>query len=238
MRLIVVLIFFMGCSKRNQEVCCETADECAAISTKEVVACEIGVCVGHECVDIGACDGNEDCEAPDTCVDETCTAPPAPPDAALKPAFDVAYGKEWCFSVAGPVGLSIVFINTDVSPLSMTTIQVRSLDDDHPTAFVRIETTPSSTEIPPGFAGGKLSPVDEAVLVDTGIVTEPRIDTEINYGSIELVDAPVGTYDIVVDAVLGLEGLDVPLHMTLHMQPGPQVCANMEVGTRAQIFKE
>jgi hypothetical protein len=236
MRPVLVFLLLLGCSKRNQEVCCETADECVEIGTKEVVACRVGVCVEHECVERGACDGNEDCELPETCMDGTCMSPP-PPDAALKPAFDVVYPSEFRSSVNDPVMFSMVFVNTDVSPLSMTTLQVRQLTDDHPTAFVRIVTTPSSANIAPGFAGGSVDSVAATFFFDSGLVTEPRTDPNSIYATIEFVDAPNGLYDIAVDAVLGLDGLDVPLHVTIHREPKPTIFREVEAAARTQIFQ-
>jgi hypothetical protein len=201
---MIYLLLVVACTKRNPEVCCETADECAEIQTDTVVSCAVGVCVEHECVDRGVCDGNEDCQLPETCVDGMCAPPPAPPDAALKPAFDVVYPSEWRSSINDVFTFSIVFINTDVSPLSMSTLQVRELADDHPTGFVRIVTTPSSANIPPGSAGGLISETANQAFLDSGLVSEPRVDAESAYATIETVDAPEGTYDIAVDAVLVL----------------------------------
>ena len=241
MRLIILLVAIAACSKRNPEVCCETADECAVIGTQEVVACDVGACVAHECVDLGPCDGNEDCQSPETCVVGICTAPSAPPDAAMKPAFDVAYPNEWRFSVVDPVPLSIMFINTntDEVPLSMSTLKVKSLEDDHPIAFVRIVTTPSAALIGPGLAGGKVSLVANPIFFGSGLVTEARTDESSSYGTIEIQDAPQGTYDILVTAVLQLSGLDVPLSMTVHMvTDGETIFAEPEAGTRETVFDD
>ena len=235
---ILTLLLLVACTKRNPEVCCETAEECAAINTTEIVACGIGVCVDHTCVDLGRCDGAEDCSNPETCIDGLCTPPAVPPDAPPVPAFDIAYPKEWRISVAEPIGGFVLFVNAGVTPISMSTLQLRSVADDHPTAFVRITPTSSAAMILPGVAGGNLTPLAEDVLVDTGIVTETRTDVGASYLSIELVDAPEGTYDIAVDVVLGLDGLDVPMGMTVHVLPGPTIFANPEVGTRTPIFRD
>jgi hypothetical protein len=137
-------------------------------------------------------------------MDGTCMSPPPPPDAALKPAFDVVYPSEFRSSVNDPVMFSMMFVNTDVSPLSMTTLQVRQLTDDHPTAFVRIVTTPSSANIAPGFAGGSVDSFAATFFFDSELVTEPRTDQTSIYANIEFVDAPDGLYDITFDAVLAL----------------------------------
>ena len=89
----------------------------------------------------------------------------------------------------------------------------------------------------PGFAGGQLTPVSEDVLVDTGIIPETRTDVDSSYLSIELVDAPQGTYDIVVDVVLALNGLEIPFTMTVHVLPLPTAYADPEMGARLSIFR-
>jgi hypothetical protein len=238
MRILVFLVLVSACTKRNQEVCCETAQECAAINTTEVVVCSVGVCVDHTCVDPGPCDGNEDCVSPATCVDGTCQTP-LPPDAALVPAFDVAYPNEWRFTVGSgqPIVLDLMFMNRGVSPLSMSTLNVRSLSDDHPIAFVRVVTTSSSADIPPGSAGGRILPIAEPIMIGSGLVPEPRTDTTSSYATVEFIDEPTGTYDITVDVLLTLDGLDVPLHMVMHMEPGPTIFADPEMGTRATVFR-
>lgn len=208
--------------------------ECAAIGTNEVVACEVGVCVQHSCVDRGPCDGNEDCESPEVCVEGTCSGPP---DAALTPAFDAAYPNVWEFSVNDPIPFDLMIVNRGVSPLSMSTLQVRSLSDDHPTAFVRLTTTPSQADIQPSFAGGLISPIAEPVMIDSGLVTEQRTDTNSSYVTIDFVDAPDGTYDINVDAVLALDGLDIPIRFLVHRLPLPEVYANPKEAIRTEIAR-
>lgn len=240
MRWILLLLVISGCSKRNQEVCCETADECAAINTSEVVACRVGVCVEHECIDRGPCDGNEDCVSPETCVEGECSPPPLPPDAALKPAFDVVYPNVWRFNVTGqPFPLDLIVVNTGVSPLFMTTLQVKSLNDDHPTAFVRLTAFPTSASppIPPGQAGGKILPNAESILLTPELLPELRTDTESIYAEFEIVDPPTGAYDIEASAILALDGIEFPVNMTIHMEDlqGP-VVADPEQGVRISLF--
>ena len=78
----------------------------------------------------------------------------------------------------------------------------------------------------PQAAGGQLSTLSEDLLLNSGIVPETRADVNSNYLTIELVDAPAGTYDIAVAVVLGLDGLDVPFSMTVHVLPFPPIFGN------------
>lgn len=158
------------------------------------------------------------------------------PDAGT-PAFDVAFPNQWRFSVQGPVGGYLLVINRRAIPLSMESLFVQSIQDDHPTANVRVMSNTGATTIPPGAAGGSLSLASEMVLVDSGIVTEPRADVDSDYLSLEVLNAPSGTYDIHVMLTLGLDNLDVPMLMTIHVVPGPTVYADPEAGTRTTIYR-
>ncbi len=234
--LVAVITFMTACTRRNPEVCCETVAECAVVGTSELVACETGVCVANACVDEGRCDGDEDCNEPDHCADGVCKSAPLV-DAARVAAFDIAYPKEWRFSVFDEVSEFSVFINKGTSPLSMSSLELKSITDDHPTVLVRLVAHPSPAAIPPGLAGGQLTPIAKAVLVDSAIVTEARSNETTSYLSLQLVDAPDGTYDIAVDAVLALDGLDVPMQMLVHVVPGPTIYADPELGTRTSILR-
>jgi hypothetical protein len=171
-----------------------------------------------------------------TCVDDE-----GPKDAGIDapgvPAFDVAYPSEWRFSVAGPVSGYFLVINRGVTPLSMSSLQLKSIDDDHPTAFLRINANPLGTTIAPGQAGGSLTPLAKTVLVDSGLVTEARTDTDSDYLSIEIVNAPTGSYDINATLKLGLDNRDIMMPMILHILPGPTVYADPQVGKRTTIFR-
>lgn len=238
--VLLTLVLLAGCgTRRNPAVCCETTDECAQIGTAEIVSCEVGVCVAHSCVDLGACDGIEDCtESGQSCIDGRCTFT-LPPDAARVAAYDVAYPNVWRRSITDAHPLSLLFVNRGVSPLSMSTLQVRSLADDHPTAFVRVTVpaTPSTAMILPGQAGGLVTPLAEDLLIGMGIVPEQRVDQETSYADVQILDAPSGTYDIGVDVVFALDGLDVATHLTIHMEPLPVQWLNPLEGTRATIFR-
>jgi len=72
--LLLVVVSVGACTKRNPNVCCETADECAEVGYDEPVPCELGVCVSRNCVETG-CDGDEDCASPELCMQGTCRSP-------------------------------------------------------------------------------------------------------------------------------------------------------------------
>jgi Tol biopolymer transport system component len=66
----------VACTKRNPDVCCETATECKTVGFSSAQPCDEGVCVNYSCVATG-CDGNEDCRDPDQpmCVAGRCYGP-------------------------------------------------------------------------------------------------------------------------------------------------------------------
>lgn len=158
-------------------------------------------------------------------------------DAAGVAAFDVVYPREWRFSVSGPVSGYLLIVNRGPVALSTNTLQVKSISDDHPIAIVRVNATIPSTFIPSGEAGGKLSPASTAVLVDSGLTTETRTDIDTDYLTLEVDNAPAGTYDINVMLVLGLDNLDAPMPMVIHVVPGPVIYANPEVGNRVTVYR-
>ena len=161
----------------------------------------------------------------------------APTDAPRVRAYDVAYPKEWKFSIAGPVSGYFLVINTAVTPLEMNSLVVKSLSDDHPTAVVRIMASAVATSVPPGAAGGMLSGLSKMLLVDSGLVTETRADINTDYLNIELVNAPDGTYDIHVDLKLGLDNADISMPMTIHVVPSGDIYADPVVAQRLTVYR-
>jgi hypothetical protein len=153
------------------------------------------------------------------------------------PAFDLVYASEWKFSVEGPVSGYLAIVNTGDQPLSLTTLQVKAITDDHPAAAVKITTTPFSTTIPAGQAGGFLTPLSKSVLVDNGLLREKRADTNSDYLSIELANAPQGTYDIKATLELALDGVSAKLPITIHVVPGPTVAADPQAGKRIKLYR-
>ncbi|MCW5806619.1 MAG: hypothetical protein KIT31_29920 [Deltaproteobacteria bacterium] len=158
-------------------------------------------------------------------------------DAPRTPAFDVAFPKAWRFSVAGPISGYLLVINRGVTPLSMTSLNLVSITDDHPTAFARVTASPSKESISPGLAGGALSGLSQNILVDTGLVTETRTATTADYLSLEISNFPQGTYDIHVELKLELDGLTFTMPMTVHVVPAPTILADPLVGTRVTVFR-
>lgn len=177
-----------------------------------------------------------------TCVSDDLDASGAdarePVDGPPTPAFDVAYPSEWRFSVAGPTDGFMLIVNTGPAPLSLATFQVTSISDDHPTAVVRVTTPGSFGEaLQPGTAGGRLGGLAEQLLVGSGLVTEARADTASSYLSLELINAPAGTYDIAASLTVALDGRDVAMPMTIHVVPGPTIYLDPLVARRVVISR-
>jgi len=205
-------------------VCCTTLEQCHAIQVTDLRPCTEGlVCQDNRCLE--ASDAGIDAH-----VDAALDAPGAH-------AFDIAFPNEWRFSVAGPIRGYFLAINTSNADLDMNTLELKSIDDDHPTAIVRVTVIPSPTLIPPGRVGGALSGLSAQLLVDSGLVTEPRSDTTSDYLTLAVENAPDGTYDINVDLVIALDGIRIPMPMTIHVVPFTVIYAVPLVGTRIAIYR-
>lgn len=159
-------------------------------------------------------------------------------DAAGLPAFDVAYPEEWRFSVAGPATAFLLVVNTGPSPLSLSTFQVASISDNHETAVVRVTSPVSFTDVlQPNTAGGQLTAASQQLLVGNGLVTEPVTAPDADLLSLELINAPPGTYDIAVNLSVELDGVVAAMPMTIHVVPGPIVYLDPLVGRRTMWFR-
>ncbi len=185
------------------------------------------------------------CSGTDVCVENNCLA--AGNDAAVDAdamtdapgvhAFDIAYPNEWRFSVAGPISGYFLAINTSAADLNMSSLELKSIEDDHPTAIVRINVTPSPTLIPTGQVGGHLTPLSEQTLIGTGLVTEPRADTMSDYLSLAIENAPDGMYDIAVDLVIAIDDVRIAMPITIHMVPLTVVFADPLIGKRIAVYR-
>lgn len=125
-----------ACTTQNPALCCETADECAAVNFTSIQPCSVGACVKNKCVADGTCDGPEDCMGTDTCVAGVCTAPvlvdagvdsPAPPDGSIPPEMTQISGGPFlrgCDSSTDTTCGS----HTDETPSAMITISTFYID--------------------------------------------------------------------------------------------------------------
>ncbi|MBK7078177.1 MAG: hypothetical protein IPH44_38520 [Myxococcales bacterium] len=162
----------------------------------------------------------------------------APVDAPGLAAYDIAYPAEWRMSVQGPATSFIVIVNTGPSPLSLSTFQVTGLSDDHPTAVVRV-TSPGSfgDTLQPDTAAGALSGLAETLLIGSGLVPEAWSVRTTDFLSLELLNAPAGTYDIAVNLTVELDGRPASLPMTIHVVPGPTIYLDPLVGRRLTVYR-
>ncbi len=158
----------------------------------------------------------------------------ARPDAGLK-AFDVVYPSEWQFSVTGQVSGYFMVIATGSAAVDMSTLHVKSIDDDHPTAFVTV-TGGGSTSVPTGYAGGVLTPVSKALFVTSGLVPE-YVSDEDDYLTFEIENAPAGTYDFHATVTVVVENIEIPLAMTIHILPMPDIWADPVVAKRIAVYR-
>ncbi|MCE9574542.1 MAG: hypothetical protein K8W52_15445 [Deltaproteobacteria bacterium] len=186
-----------------------------------------GLCQGPASADAGVDASMVDGAPPDALV-----------DAATLPAYDIAYPSQWTFSVSGPATGFVLIANTSSTPLSLSTFQVTSVSDNHPTAVARV-TSPSSpgTILQPHTAGGSLSQLSDNLLRGSGLVMESWADRDTNLLSLELLNAPAGTYDVAVSVTVSLDGRDVAIPMTIHVVPGPVIYLDPQVARRVSVFR-
>jgi len=152
-------------------------------------------------------------------------------------AFDVAYSSEWKFSVAGPVSGYLVVVNTSEDPLNLSTLQIKNVSDDHASASLAISVTPSNAIIQPGKAAGFVTPLSQKVLLDSGIVKEPRVETSSDLLNIEILNFTDGTYDFHATAEMSLDGVTTALPLTIHVVPGPEIYADPMIGKRVAVSR-
>jgi hypothetical protein len=162
------------------------------------------------------------------------SAPDAVPD-ANPISFDFAFASEWTFSVNGPVDGWLLVVNTGSIGFDASTLEVRKVSDDHPTAVVLVHAHPSTGIILPDRAGGELSLLSASLLVDSGLVTEQRVDTDSSYLDLEFVDAPAGQYDIHAEVTVALLDRELTLPLVVHRVPGPVVYADPQQAMRLPV---
>jgi len=115
-------------------------------------------------------------------------SPDARPDAALPRIYDIAYGSTWEFNVDQEVPGWIAIVNTGTAALDLSTLRVLDVSDEHPTMNLTARVISASTRLSPGQVGGQLTPVTKRVTVDAGLVTDPTVDTTVDYLGFQLLN--------------------------------------------------
>src|SRR5262245_46461512 len=148
-------------------------------------------------------------------------SPDASPDAALPRIYDVVYGSNWEFTVDQEVPGWIAIVNTGTAPLDMSTLRVLDTADDHPTMNLTARVLrPSTTRLQPGQVGGQLTPVTKRVTVDAGLVSDPTVDTDVDYLGFQLLnftDATEVRFNGVITIDIANRAVQLP--MVFHITP-------------------
>jgi len=162
----------------------------------------------------------------------------APIDAMLQPVYDVAFPEEWKFSIEGPISGYLLIINTSPNPLDLSTFEIVSVVDDHPTLNTVITApTAFNQQLGPGWAAGSLSGLSQDVLVDSGIVTEGNFYPDDNFLTLGFENMPAGTYDFTVTLTLAVEGHEVAMPMVIHHIDDAAIWADPQVGKRVTVYQ-
>jgi len=157
------------------------------------------------------------------------TRPDAAPDAPSAPAkaFDVAYVDRWRLTgVVGQVPFEALgvnlFVNTGTEPLDLTTLSIVSYSDDNSQAgfsagiYAEIE----NNALQPGEASGELVARSRELIVDGGLVTEPRVDTMKSYLELHGGNMPQGDYLINATIKVRIEEQELDLPVVLEHRDG------------------
>jgi hypothetical protein len=152
------------------------------------------------------------------------------------PAFDVIYVDEWRQSYDVPMGTSMVIVNKSSSPLNLETLHVKFIDDDNPmVATIATMNHPGGVTLGLDEATGSLS--DAARPLVTTLLDERIVDSTTDLLEMNLVAAGNTAYDLKVSLVVQLDGLDVPLPMTIHHVAGPATYGDPLHAVRVSVFR-
>src|SRR6185436_9344145 len=146
--------------------------------------------------------------------------PDARPDAALPRIYDVVYGSTWEFNVNQEVSGWIAIVNTGTAALDLSTLRVLDVSDEHPTMNLTARVISASTRLSPGQVGGQLTPVTKRVTVDAGLVTDPTVDTDVNYLGFDLLNFTNNT-EVRFNGIITIDIANraVQLPMVFHVTP-------------------
>jgi len=147
-------------------------------------------------------------------------APDASPDAALPRIYDIVYGSNWEFTVDQEVPGWIAIVNTGTASLDLSTLRVLDVSDDHPTMNLTARVISASTRLQPGQVGGHLTPVTKRVTVDAGLVSDPTVDTSVDYLGLQLLNF-TDTTEVRFNGTITIEIANraVQLPMVFHITP-------------------
>jgi hypothetical protein len=147
-------------------------------------------------------------------------APDASPDAARPKIYDIVYGSTWEFNVDQEVPGWIAIVNTGNAALDLSTLKVIDVTDDHPTMNLTARVITASTRLQPGEVGGHLTPVTKRVTVDAGLVTDPTVDTSVDYLGFQLLNF-TNSSEVRFNGAITIEiaNRTVQLPMVFHITP-------------------
>jgi len=234
LRWAVLASFLLGCGGNINAVPCEENSNCDLASGGQCLVassgnqwcaypdgeCEGGYRYSDQSVGdglAGQCIGSTQQDAGvDT--DSSVDGPPA--DAAI-PAFDVVYGDPWRFSVDDATNDGwFILVSNGTLDADISTIQVTSLSDTHPTAIVRVLVPQNTGVVPHGTAGGKLFVDNDTQYL--AVIPETRTYTNLPLMRMTLLDSPDGEYDFNVSMMVSVNGIVFPLNFLVHRIPVDQ----------------
>lgn len=165
---------------------------------------------------LSACGNVEDKKAADAATSDGAVdsaTSDAPVDAGV-PAFDVIYGENWRIAVdATNDGWFLLVANGNSDP-DLSTLEVVSVSDTHPTAIVRVVAPGASGLMIHGKAAGKIFVDNQAIY--QAAIPEPRELTNAVLLTLSTLDSPGGNYTY--DAHVDLKVNNIPFGLDFKVQ--------------------
>ncbi len=146
----------------------------------------------------------------------------APVDAAPAADYDIAYVNEFTFSNnISSIGGFVVVVNRGAAPLALAMTDVPMFTDDNATVtWTFAKAGASTTMLPPGQSVGELSPLATTRIIDSGLVSEPRVSSASFNFSMQFSNVPpTTTFNLNGQATIAIENKRITLPFTIHFVP-------------------
>jgi hypothetical protein len=153
----------------------------------------------------------------------------APVDAAPPADYDIAYVNEFTFSNnISSISSFVVVVNRGAAPLALAMTDVPMFTDDNATAvWTFAKAGASTTMLPPGQSTGELSPLATTRIIDSGLVSEPRVSSSGWNFSMQFSNVPpTTTFNLNGQATIAIEGKRITLPFTIHFVPSGTTAFN------------
>lgn len=164
----------------------------------------------------------------DAAIDATADAMVDAPSAPVAD-YDIGYVNELTFSNnISSIGSFIVVVNRGTAALDLAMTDVPQFSDDNATVvWTFAKAGASATVLPPGQSAGELSPLATTKIIDSGLVSEPRVMSSGFNFSMQFSSVPATTtFNLNGQATISVQGKRITLPFTIHFVPGAGTAFN------------